>query len=71
MLFIANWKMYGNTADINKTKPVIKLANNKNYKKACIKKICIFSKMEIFHLILEEIHDFHGFSPKIRCFHGK
>ena len=33
MLFIANWKMYGNITDIDKAKPVIKLANNKIYKK--------------------------------------
>jgi len=30
--FIANWKMYGNTTDINKSKSVIKLANLKKYK---------------------------------------
>ena len=33
MYFIANWKMYGNKADINKSASVIKLANNKKYKK--------------------------------------
>ena len=33
MYFIANWKMYGNTADIDKSKPIIKLANLKKYKK--------------------------------------
>jgi triosephosphate isomerase len=33
MYFIANWKMYGNTGDIVKTKSVIKLANAKKYKK--------------------------------------
>ena len=33
MLFIANWKMYGNITDIDKAKTVIKLANNKIYKK--------------------------------------
>ena len=33
MFFIANWKMYGNTRDIDKTIPVIKLANTKKYKK--------------------------------------
>ena len=32
MFFIANWKMYGNTGDIIKTKPIIKLANTKKYK---------------------------------------
>ena len=32
MYFVANWKMYGNTADINKSKSVIKLANHKKYK---------------------------------------
>ena len=32
MYFIANWKMHGNTADINKSKSVIKLANLKKYK---------------------------------------
>ncbi len=32
MYFVANWKMYGNTADINKSKSVIKLANLKKYK---------------------------------------
>jgi len=31
--FIANWKMYGNIADINRSKSVIKLANHKKYKK--------------------------------------
>ena len=33
MLFIANWKMYGNTTDIVKSTSVIKLINNKKYKK--------------------------------------
>ena len=33
MYFIANWKMYGNRADINKSISVIKLANNKKFKK--------------------------------------
>tara|TARA_Y100000766_G_scaffold3711_1_gene2870 strand:- start:495 stop:1247 length:753 start_codon:yes stop_codon:yes gene_type:complete len=32
MYFVANWKMHGNTADINKSKSVIKLANLKKYK---------------------------------------
>ena len=32
MFFIANWKMHGNTGDIIKTKPIIKLANTKKYK---------------------------------------
>ena len=32
MYFVANWKMHGNTADINKSKSVIKLANIKKYK---------------------------------------
>ena len=32
MYFVANWKMHGNTADINKSKSVIKLANHKKYK---------------------------------------
>ena len=30
--FIANWKMHGNTADINKSRSVIKLANHKKNK---------------------------------------
>tara|TARA_B100002051_G_scaffold192875_1_gene182879 strand:- start:555 stop:1307 length:753 start_codon:yes stop_codon:yes gene_type:complete len=33
MYFIANWKMYGNKADIDKSVSVIKLANYKKYKK--------------------------------------
>ncbi|MFL2886793.1 MAG: triose-phosphate isomerase [Candidatus Pelagibacter sp.] len=33
MYFIANWKMYGNIADINKSKSLIKLASLKKYKK--------------------------------------
>ncbi len=33
MFFIANWKMYGNTTDIVKSTSVIKLINNKKYKK--------------------------------------
>ena len=33
MIFIANWKMYGNTSDIDKTRPLIKLSNTKKYKK--------------------------------------
>jgi len=33
MYFIANWKMYGKTADISKSLSVIKLSNNKIYKK--------------------------------------
>ena len=32
MYFVANWKMYGNIADINKSKSLIKLANQKKYK---------------------------------------
>ena len=32
MYFVANWKMHGNTADIDKSKSVIKLANLKKYK---------------------------------------
>ena len=32
MYFVANWKMHGNTADINKSKSVIKLANLKKNK---------------------------------------
>ena len=36
MYFIANWKMYGNTADIDKSTSVIKLANHKKYKKSKI-----------------------------------
>ena len=32
MYFIANWKMYGNITDINKTKSVIKLAKHKKFK---------------------------------------
>ena len=32
MYFVANWKMHGNTTDINKSKSVIKLANHKKYK---------------------------------------
>ena len=32
MYFVANWKMHGNTADIDKSKPVIKLASVKKYK---------------------------------------
>ena len=31
--FIANWKMHGNTGDINRSSAVIKLANYKKYKK--------------------------------------
>ena len=31
--FIANWKMHGNIADINRSKSVIKLSNLKKYKK--------------------------------------
>ena len=34
--FIANWKMYGNIADINKSKSVIKLVSHKKYKKTKI-----------------------------------
>ena len=33
MFFIANWKMYGNTGDIVKTRSVIKLSNTKKCKK--------------------------------------
>ena len=33
MYFIANWKMYGNTADIDKSTSVKRLANLKKYKK--------------------------------------
>jgi triosephosphate isomerase len=31
--FVANWKMYGNTADIDKSTSIIRLANLKKYKK--------------------------------------
>ena len=34
--FIANWKMYGNTKDIEKTKPLIRLSKSKKYKKVKI-----------------------------------
>ncbi len=33
MIFIANWKMHGNTSDIIKSSSVIRLANTKKYKK--------------------------------------
>ena len=33
MFFVANWKMYGNTAYINKAKPVIKLTKLKKFTK--------------------------------------
>ena len=33
MYFVANWKMYGNTADIDKSKSVIKLTKHQKYKK--------------------------------------
>ena len=33
MLFIANWKMHGNTKDIYKTRSVIRLLKLKKYKK--------------------------------------
>ena len=33
MIFIANWKMYGNAGNISKSSSVIKLANTKKYKK--------------------------------------
>ena len=31
--FIANWKMHGNLADINKSKSVVRLSNLKKFKK--------------------------------------
>ena len=36
MYFIANWKMYGNIADINKSKSVARLSNLKKFKKTKI-----------------------------------
>ena len=36
MYFIANWKMHGNTRDIERSKPLINLANQKKYKKCKI-----------------------------------
>ena len=36
MYFIANWKMYGNTKDIEKTKPIIRLSKSSKYRKAKI-----------------------------------
>ena len=36
MYFVANWKMYGNKADIDKSKSLINLANTKKYKKNII-----------------------------------
>ena len=36
MYFIANWKMYGNIADINKSKTVVSLSNLKKFKKTKI-----------------------------------
>jgi len=36
MYFVANWKMHGNTADIDKSKSLINLANTKKYKKNII-----------------------------------
>ena len=34
--FIANWKMHGNIADINKSKSVVRLSNLKKFKKTKI-----------------------------------
>ena len=36
MYFIANWKMYGNIADISKSKSVVRLSNLKKFKKTKI-----------------------------------
>ena len=36
MYFIANWKMYGNTQDIEKIKPIIRLSKSNKYKKVKI-----------------------------------
>ena len=36
MYFVANWKMHGNKADIDKSKSLINLANTKKYKKNII-----------------------------------
>ena len=33
MYFVANWKMYGNSADIDKSKSLINLVKTKKYKK--------------------------------------
>ena len=49
MHFIANWKMYGNTADIVKTLPVIKLANTKKYKKHKIIYCPPYTLLNIFY----------------------
>ena len=49
MYFIANWKMYGNIADILKSSAVIKLANNKKYRNHKIIYCPPYTLLKIFY----------------------
>ena len=49
MYFIANWKMYGNIADINKSKSVVMLSNLKKFKKTKIIYCPPYTLLNIFY----------------------
>ena len=49
MYFVANWKMYGNTVDINKAISVIKLTKLKKFKKHKIIYCPPFTLLETFY----------------------
>ena len=48
MYFVANWKMYGNTVDIDKSKSVIKLSKQQKYKKHKIVYCPPYTLLKIF-----------------------
>ena len=60
MFFIANWKMYGNTGDIIKCSPVIKLANTKKYKKHKIIYCPPYTLLNIFYNKVKNSNIFIG-----------
>ena len=49
MYFIANWKMYGNIADISKSKSVVRLSNLKKFKKTKIIYCPPYTLLNIFY----------------------
>ena len=64
MYFIANWKMHGNTADINKSKSVIKLANLKKYK---ILKIIYCPPFTLLKIFFDKIKNSNVFIGAQNC----
>jgi len=72
MYFIANWKMYGNTKDIEKTRPIIRLSKLNKYKKAKIvycppytllNDFCIKTKKTRISIGAQNCHQNFDFGP--------